>query len=81
MKAQTITGTVKTLNREKSSGMGNPRYTLLIITDAGDIEQVTTRPNSSHGYSATNYENKRVTVTASISRNRLSLDTIEEVQA
>jgi hypothetical protein len=80
MRAQTITGTVKELNREKSSTMGNPRYTLIILTDNGDIEQVTTRPNSSYGYSATNYENKRVTVTASISRNRLSLDSIVEVK-
>ena len=79
MSTQTITGVVKELNREKSSAMGNPRYTLIILTDSGDIEQVTTRPDSSHGYSATDYRNKRVHVTASMYRGRVSLDSIERV--
>lgn len=74
---QTITGTLKALNREKSSVSGNPRFTLIIVTDSGDVEQVTTRPDSGFAYAVSNYNDKRITVTASMYRGRLSLDNIE----
>lgn len=78
MKTQrTITGTLKALNREKHSLNGNPRFTLIIVTDSGDVEQITTRPDSGLAYGISNYENKRITVTASMYRGRLSVDDIE----
>lgn len=76
-KQQVITGTLKALNREKHSVNGNPRFTLIIVTDNGDVEQVTTRPDSGLAYGVSNYNNKRITVTASMYRGRLSVDDIE----
>lgn len=76
---QTITGTLKALNREKHSVNGNPRFTLIIVTDNDDVEQVTTRPDSGLAYGVSNYNNKRIAVTASMYRGRLSVDDIEEV--
>ena len=70
------TGKVIELIRVKSSSMGNPRYIMVIQSDNGEVESVYTKPNSSHGYSASNYLNKVVQYTTCIYRNTLSLDTI-----
>lgn len=78
-KAQPIVteGILKELMRERSSPSGNPRFTLIIAKDDGDLVSVTTRPDSLHAYGITDFRDKRVRVTSSPSRGKLSLDDIE----
>lgn len=76
---QEYTGKLIETVREKTSAMGNPRYTALILTDSGYIVRATTTPNSALGYSVTNYENKNVTVETKISRGKVALLKIKEV--
>lgn len=71
-------GKVLELIRQKSSVNGNPRYILVIQNEQGHIDSVYTKPDSSFGYSATNYRDKVVSYETCIYRNKLSLSHIEE---
>ena len=73
-------GKVLELIRQKSSVNGNPRYIIIIQNEAGYIESVYTKPDSSYGYSATNYRDKTVNYETCIYRNKLSLVHIEELK-
>ena len=71
---QTLTGKLHIANRLNNSVNGNPRYMLEI-----NNEVFYTRPDSKHGYSITNFEDKQVTVTVAMHYGKLSLNTIEAV--
>lgn len=71
-KSITLTGNLTIAERLKNSTNGNPRYMLVI-----DNQVFYTRPDSMHSYGITNYSDKNVTVTLSMYRGKLSLDSIE----
>lgn len=69
-------GTVVDVEHFDTSTMGNPRYTLTIQDDSGEITTLYTRVNSSLGYSATNYLGKYVNYSSRLLRNKLCIESI-----
>lgn len=67
-------GILNIVRRENSSVNGNPRYLCFI-----DGVSFYTAPDSSHGYSITNYEGKAVTVTIGTYYGKPTLNTIKGV--
>lgn len=76
MKTNTITGTLTDCERMPSSANGNPRYRVVI---GGEI--FVTAPNSSLGYTITNYRENNVAATWRILRGKATLQSIEKVSA
>ena len=68
------TGIIENITRLKSSLNGNPRYEFDI-----DGYTICTPVDSSYGYSITNYNGKKATVTAGTHYGRLTLHRIEKV--
>lgn len=77
----TVTGTLKIVERLKNSVNGNPRYSLIIISDDQElyINSLVTGVDSSHGYGITNFEDKKVTVDYKIIRSKNTLVDIKLV--
>lgn len=68
------TGIVEIIQRLPSSSNGNPRYLLKV-----DGRTCRTSPDSSLGYSVTNYEGKTVTATIGEHYGYATLNSIKEV--
>ena len=66
-------GLIENVKRMESSSNGNPRYSFEI-----DGHTVCTAVDSSHGYSITNYENKRADVTIGSHYGKLTLNTLRK---
>jgi len=74
------TGTLVVIQREKSSINGNPRYLCFIDeTGKGHGPRFYTAPDSSYGYSITNYENCRVELTIGTYYGKPTLNSIKKV--
>lgn len=69
---QTITGDLMVVERFDTSTMGNPRY---ICVMAGEVFY--TKPNSSLGYSITNYLYKKVTIELGYHYGKLVINNIK----
>lgn len=71
------TGTLKLLNRMKSSINGNPRYSGIIQDENGDLIEFCTKPDCSIGYKITNYLDKQVRIEIGPYRGKDSLVDID----
>lgn len=76
METSTITGTLTDCERMPSSVNGNPRYRVVI---GGKI--FVTAPDSSLGYTITNYRGDTIIATWRILRGKATLQSIEKVPA
>jgi hypothetical protein len=65
----TVTGTVREIKRRGTSTLGNPTVDIYLDDDTRPYR---TRENSSAGYSADNYRDKRVTLTLTPRYGRVS---------
>lgn len=70
-------GVLRIIQREKSSVNGNPRYLCFIDNGEGTGFSFVTQVDHTHGYSITNYENKKVIVEIGTLRNKAQLNRIE----
>jgi len=68
------TGTLQVIERLDSSFNGNPRYRAEV-----DGLEFVTAPDSSLGYSITNYEGKAVDITVGSHYGRTTLDTLKGI--
>lgn len=76
---EVFTGRLEIIERLNSSVYGNPRYSFIIVDSEGNVSPlIKTKPNSSFGYSITNYRDKVVSVEVGNYRNNLSLFGITE---
>lgn len=74
MKTHILTGKLNIIERLKSSVNGNPRYNFVLVHSDGNLSAlIKTKPDSSFGYSITNYRDKVVSVEVGSYRNNLSL--------
>lgn len=78
--SEIFTGKVVDVTYFDTSKVGNPRYTLTIQNDNGDVTTLYTQVNSSIGYTATNYYNKNITYQSRYIRNKLCIVSIELVK-
>jgi hypothetical protein len=71
---EVFTGKLVVMERLKSSVNGNPRYSFVIVDSEGNLSPlIKTKPDSSYGYSITNYQDKMVSVEVGMYHNNLSL--------
>lgn len=73
-KTHVKTGKLNIIERLKSSVNGNPRYSFVLVYSDGSLSDlIKTKPDSTFGYSITNYHDKFVSVVVGYHRNTLSL--------
>lgn len=65
-----LVGVISNIERVDTSYYGNPRYSFILDT-GGELVRLQTEPNSSLGYSITNYDNKKVIVSTRFYRGKL----------